>query len=165
MDFLETGDQHPADEPATCLSSLLEELAAHGCDAGGFRADVGRWAISMAAEQDLDPGSVACDDYDALRKDTIFVSCLMNSVLSRSRTLGSRDRAVLEAIAQHNSYASEFRGKERLLRAGPDPHDPSLDKFLTVVRRVINGNLAGTRHLVAERYKGSSEELRKLNFI
>jgi hypothetical protein len=220
VDFLETGDQYPADEPAQCLSSLLGGLAAHGCDAGGFRADVRRWAISMAAEQVLDPVSVAYEDYYALRKNTIFVSCLIscwaallhidlpghhsssraevvdlatrtviiandlgsinvdratpggdealvevNSVLSRSRTLGSRDRAVLEAVVQYNSYVREFREKERRPQAGPEPHDPSLSRFLTVVRCVVNGNLAGTRHLVAERYEGSSEELSKLNFI
>jgi len=89
----------------------------------------------------------------------------VNSVLLRTRTLGSLDRAILEAVVQYNSYASEFREKERRPQAGPRPHDPSLSSFLTVVRCVVNGNLEGTRHLVAERYKGSSAELSKLNLI
>ena len=40
-----------------------------------------------------------------------------------------------------------------------------IDTFLTVVRRVVNGNLDGTRHLTGERYPGSSETLRLLDSV
>ncbi|GGO93388.1 terpene synthase family protein [Wenjunlia tyrosinilytica] len=89
----------------------------------------------------------------------------INSVLLRSSSSRSYDQAVLEAISQYNSYVIEFRKRARLLLNPSAPPDSQMEKFLPVVRNIVNGNLAGTRHLVAERYEGSSRQLSRLHLI
>jgi Terpene synthase family 2, C-terminal metal binding len=217
--FLDTGDRS-GNEPAACLLSLIEDLSALGCDTGDVRSAIRNWAASMQREQDMDPGNTLPEAHYALRRQTIFVSCLVfcwlslmragipqkysaeckdlleiavrmvilandlgsmhadgvraegaeslvdiNSVLVRSRILGTRQRAVEEAVLGYNSLALDFQEREFELIRRMDSVDEELITFLEVIRSVANGNLAGTRHLTGERYPGSSETLMALHDI
>jgi hypothetical protein len=211
--FLDTGNRS-GNEPAACLLSLIEDLSALGCGTRDVRSAIRNWAASMQREQDMDPGNALPEAHYALRRDTIFVSCLVfcwlslmrvaiprkysaecddlletvvrmvilandlgsmyvdgvgeegvetlvdiNSVLVRSRILGSRQRAVKEAVLGYNSLALDFREREHELIRRMGSVNAELITFLEVIRSVANGNLAGTRHLTRERYLGSSEIL------
>ena len=216
---LDTGNG-PANEPAACLQSLIEDLNALGCDTRDVRTAIRNWAASMQHEQDMDPGNALPEAHYALRRETIFVSCLVfcwlsllragipqkytaeceglletavrmvilandlgslhvdsartedaetlvdiNSVLMRSRILGSRRQAVQNAVDTYNTLVLDFRERKHELLRHINSADEELITFLAVVESVTNGNLAGTRHLTEERYLGSSDTLIALNDI
>jgi len=83
---LGTGMHAEGNEPATCLASLFADLEALGCDTGDLDAAVRRWVASMRHEQDLDIRTLTPQTYYDLRKETIFVSCLVFSWTSLLRT-------------------------------------------------------------------------------
>lgn len=88
----------------------------------------------------------------------------INSVLLRARALGSRRAAVGEAVERHNHDVDEFHSRaHRLLREhGPEPQ---LVGQVQLLRSIVNGNLAATRHLVPERYTGGQAHLGDLRTI
>jgi hypothetical protein len=215
VDFLRMGGEIEDNEPVECLRSLRGELAMLGCETREFESSLLEWATSMLAEQELDLASLTPEVHHQLRRNTIFVSCLIlcwlallhvdlpdstvaeradildlatrivilandlgsihadattdgagtlvdvNSVLLRHRVLGSRESAVRDAVAVHNSYVAELRGK------ASDPllcQDTDLATFVSLVMAVTDGNLKGTRHLVEARYPDSTDLLRDLYF-
>lgn len=217
--FVDAGNRS-GNEPAACLLSLIEDLDALGCETRDVRSAIRNWAASMQREQSMAPGSALPGTHYALRRETIFVSCLVfcwlsllragipraftaeceelleiavrmvilandvgsmhvdgtrpagaetlvdiNSVLVRGRILGSRQRAVEEAIDGYNSLALDFQERESALLRRVNSTNEELITILTVVRSVANGNLAGTRHLTGERYLGSSDTLMALHDI
>ena len=216
--FLHTGESADHNEPIAGYTSLLADLEALGCETGHFVQAIRAWASSMSHEQDIKIGTLTAESYYALRRDTIFVSCVVlcwmsllrtavpvpavsanvldlatrivilandlgsmraderppddqdtlvdiNTVLLRSRALGSMEQAVREAVIDHNALAARFRAARADLLRDVGPDSTPTSTFLTVVRRVVNGNLDGTRHLTGERYPGSSETLRLLDSV
>ncbi|MBY8887017.1 terpene synthase family protein [Streptomyces sp. PTM05] len=221
--LLATGGDPQANEPTACLASVLEDLHARGCETRWFHTTVRAWASSMRHEQTLDIRDVTPEEYHVLRRETIFVSCMVacwmslaristpakllaaraellelairivtivndlgslqadaalaevteaargglvaiNTILLRERVLGSRERAVSEAMNHHGALVEGFRTRGHDL-AGDRHAGQQVPDLLTVLRAVINGNLQGTRHLTAERYPGGAQLLQRLEFV
>ncbi|MCS7477937.1 hypothetical protein ACFFQW_42510 [Umezawaea endophytica] len=85
--FLDTGEGAVGNEAAACWTSLLADLDKLGCDVDDLVPALRAWADSTRREQDVDVRTLTPEGYHALRKDTIFVSCLVFCWLS---LLGAR---------------------------------------------------------------------------
>ena len=80
--FLRTGERSEGNEPTACYVSLLMDLTSRGCDVGELETALRAWSACMQTEQSLDPDSLIPEEYACLRKETIFVSCLVRCWLS-----------------------------------------------------------------------------------
>ncbi|MFJ2158072.1 hypothetical protein [Streptomyces sp. NPDC087856] len=82
--FLEEGGAADpgGSEAAVCYLSLLADLGSRGCHADELTTAIRMWSAAMRAEQCLDPAYLMPQTYAVLRKETIFVSCLIQCWLA-----------------------------------------------------------------------------------
>ena len=106
-----------------------------------------------------DIGSIDRDEQTA-RADPQSVD--PNFVMLRMRDLGTREGALDEVIALHNTKVADFRRVEHQLLKSEHGNDPALHGYLEILRCTVNGNLATTNHLVPMRYEGAAEPLSRL---
>ena len=83
--FLRTGERSEGNEPTACYVSLLVDLRSRGCDVRELDTALRAWSACMRTEQSLDLSSLILEEYACLRKETIFVSCLVRCWLSLLR--------------------------------------------------------------------------------